>query len=56
MLRFVAVPFTQYHILFHPCRQIPLKKGNSQMDTEQVFLYVYGAPEPIPRNEFRQPM
>ena len=24
--------------------------------TEPVFLNVYGAPESIPRNEFRQPM
>ncbi len=25
-------------------------------NTEPVFLNVYGAPELIPRNEFRQPM
>jgi hypothetical protein len=25
-------------------------------DPEPVFLKVYGAQEPIPRNEFRQPM
>ncbi len=26
-----GISFTQYHILFHLCRQVPLKKGNSQM-------------------------
>ncbi len=30
---FRGIPFTQYHILFTPCRQPPLKKGNSQMDS-----------------------
>ena len=30
---FWGISFTQYHILFHPCRQVPLKKGNSQMDS-----------------------
>ncbi len=30
---FWRIPFTHYHILFHPCRQVPLKKGNSQMDS-----------------------
>jgi hypothetical protein len=23
---FWGISFTQYHILFHPCRQVPLKK------------------------------
>ncbi len=27
-----------------------------KMNTEPVFLNVYGAKESIPRNEFRQPM
>ncbi len=27
-----------------------------RVDTEPVFLNVYGAPESIPRNEFRQTM
>jgi hypothetical protein len=27
---FWGIPFTQYYI-FLPCRQVPLKKGNSQM-------------------------
>jgi hypothetical protein len=31
-----------------------LVKGS--MNAELVFLNVYGAPESIPRNEFRQPM
>jgi hypothetical protein len=30
---FWGISFTQYYILFHPCRQVPLKKGNSQMDS-----------------------
>jgi hypothetical protein len=30
---FWGIPFTQYHILFHLCRQVPLKKGKSQMDS-----------------------
>ncbi len=30
---FWGIPFSQYHILVHPCQQIPLKKGNSQMDS-----------------------
>jgi hypothetical protein len=34
---FWGIPFTQYHIQFHPCWKVPLKKGNSQMDSfEQV--------------------
>ncbi len=28
----------------------------TRVGPELVFLYVYGAPESIPRNEFRQPM
>ncbi len=28
-----GIPFTQYHILFLHCRQPPLKKGNSQMES-----------------------
>jgi hypothetical protein len=28
----------------------------SELNTEPVLLNVYGAPELIPRNEFRQPM
>jgi hypothetical protein len=30
---FWGIPFTQYHIPLPPCRQPPLKKGNSQMDS-----------------------
>jgi hypothetical protein len=30
---FWGIPFPQYHILFLHCRQPPLKKGNSQMDS-----------------------
>ncbi len=30
---FSGIPFTQYRILFHPCRKVPLKKGNFQMDS-----------------------
>jgi hypothetical protein len=30
---FWGIPFTHYHILFPDCRQPPLKKGNSQMDS-----------------------
>ncbi len=30
---FWGIPFTQYPILFHHCRQAPLKKGNSHMDS-----------------------
>ncbi len=29
---------------------------NGLCDAEPVFLNVYGAPESIPKNEFRQPM
>jgi hypothetical protein len=32
------------------------KRDKKQTMTELVFLNVYGAPESIPRNEFRQPM
>ncbi len=30
---FWGIPFSQYHILVHPCQQTPLKKGNSQMES-----------------------
>jgi hypothetical protein len=30
---FWGIPFTQYHILFPPCQQAPLKKGKSQMES-----------------------
>jgi hypothetical protein len=30
---FWGIPFTQYHIRFLPCRQPPLKKGSSQMES-----------------------
>jgi hypothetical protein len=30
--------------------------SSTQLSPEPVFLNVYGAPESIPRNEFRQPM
>ncbi len=42
-----VVPY-QYH---QPFCDVPLP-----VYTEPVFLNVYGAPESIPRNEFRQPM
>ncbi len=29
---FWGILFTHYHILFSPCRKLPLTKGNSQMD------------------------
>jgi hypothetical protein len=33
-----------------------LVRGHKALDPELVFLDVYGDPEWIPRNEFRQPM
>ncbi len=36
--------YQQYHILFHPCRQVPLKKGDSQM--ESSVQYNPAAPSP----------
>jgi hypothetical protein len=32
---FLGIPFTHYHVqqYFPPCRQLPPKKGNSQMDS-----------------------
>ncbi len=38
----------------HSQYQYPI--GQSGGAAEPVFLNVYGAPESIPRNEFRQPM
>jgi hypothetical protein len=35
---------------------IPSDLGRSFQTSEPVLLNVYGAPELIPRNEFRQPM
>jgi hypothetical protein len=29
---FWGIPFSQYHILVHPCQQTPIKKGNSQIE------------------------
>ncbi len=36
--------------------EVILKKVEGNKESEPVFLNVYGAPESIPRNEFRQPM
>jgi hypothetical protein len=33
MIGYESIPFTQHHILFPPCQQAPLKKGNSQMES-----------------------
>jgi hypothetical protein len=40
---FWGITITQYHIPFHPCRKVPLKKGNSQMDSS-----VQDNPAPAP--------
>jgi hypothetical protein len=37
---FWGIPFSQYHILVHPCQQTPLKKGNPQMESCQYTLKV----------------
>jgi hypothetical protein len=42
-----------------PRLKVPLVfsgKNKHKVQTEPVFLHVYGAPELIPRNDFRQPM
>ncbi len=52
------------HPLVVPARQLmlpsgPVREPYARVDyitPELVFLNVYGAPESIPRNEFRQPM
>jgi hypothetical protein len=43
--------YSIYHMYFS--RPNP---GGTQLSTEPVLLNVYGAPELMPRNEFRQPM
>jgi hypothetical protein len=47
---FWGIPFTQYHILFLPCRQPPLKKGNSQL--ESSVQDNPAAPSPCQMREF----
>jgi hypothetical protein len=47
---FWGIPFTQYHILFLPCRQPTLKKGSSQM--ESSVQDNPAAPSPCQMREF----
>ncbi len=49
---FWGISFTQYHILFRPCRQVPLKKGNSQMDSSVQDNPA--APSPVRGGSFSQ--
>ncbi len=41
-----------YTVLFHPCRQVPLKKGNSQMDSSVQDNPA--APSPVRGGSFSQ--
>jgi hypothetical protein len=48
---FWGTPFTQYHILFPPCQQAPIKKGNSQM--ESSVQNNPAAPSPVSTASFK---
>ena len=55
--RFISsVRVSSVFSLWIPCWVVELIESHHQKSPEPVLLNVYGAPELIPRNEFRQPM